>query len=81
MALEDLVEVDSLIFDLADRDYITSANAYEKLKRKCSDNWGSDNWEVFKYLQERVHDGGVPEWVRNDIYDIIYVIRARVFLR
>jgi len=76
MALEDLVEVDSLIFDLADRDYITSANAYEKLKRKCS-----DNWEVFTYLQERVHDGGVPEWVRNDIYDIIYVIRGQVYLR
>ena len=71
MALEDLVEVDSLIFDLADRDYIISANAYEKLKRKRS-----DNWEVVKYLQERVHDGGVPEGVRNDIYDIIHVIRA-----
>ena len=45
MALEDLIEVDSLIFDLADRNYITSVNAYEKLKRKCS-----DSWEVFRYL-------------------------------
>ena len=76
MALEDLVEVDSLILDLADRDYITSANAYEKLKRKYS-----GNWEAFKYLQERVHDGGVPQWVSSDIYDVKYVIRAQVYLR
>jgi hypothetical protein len=34
--LEDLVEVDSLIPDLEDRNYLISVNAYEKLKRKCS---------------------------------------------
>ena len=38
-ALEDLVEVDPLILDLEDRDYVLSANAYETLKRKCSQDW------------------------------------------
>ena len=46
--LEDLVEIDSLIIDLEDRNYVLSANAYETLKRKCS-----QDWEAFKYLQER----------------------------
>ena len=35
-SLEDLVEIDSLILDLEERDYVLSANAYEELKRKRS---------------------------------------------
>ena len=37
--LEDLVEIDSLILDLEGRDYVLSVNAYETLKRKCSQDW------------------------------------------
>jgi hypothetical protein len=67
--LEDLVEIDSIILDLADRDYVTSANAYEKLMRTCS-----SNWEAFKYLTERVHDVSIPEKARERIHDIISVM-------
>jgi len=45
--LKDLVEIDSLILDLEGRDYVLSVNAYETLKRKCS-----QDWEAFKYLQD-----------------------------
>ena len=38
IVLEDLVEIDSFILDLEGRDYVLSVNAYEKLKRKCSQN-------------------------------------------
>ncbi|MGB8310506.1 MAG: hypothetical protein WCE81_01425 [Halobacteriota archaeon] len=71
--LEDLVEVDSLILDLEDRDYVLSANAYEKLKRTCS-----QDWEAFNYLQERVHDVRISERARNRMYEIIKSIRMRV---
>ena len=71
--LEDLVEVDSLILDLEDRDYVFSANAYEKLKRTCS-----QDWEAFNYLQERVHDVRISERARNRMYEIIKSIRMRV---
>ena len=39
-----------------DRDYVLSANAYEKLKRTCS-----HDWEAFTYVQERVRDVRVSE--------------------
>jgi len=42
-APKDLVEIDSLILDLEDRDYALSVNAYETLKSKCS-----HDWEAFK---------------------------------
>ena len=54
--LEDLVEIDSLMLDLGGRDYVLSVNAYETLKKKCS-----QDWEAFKYLQERLHDMKISE--------------------
>jgi len=66
------VEIDSLILDLEDRDYVLSVNAYETLKRKCS-----QDWEAFKYLQDRMHDVRISEQARNKIYEIIMLIRMR----
>ena len=70
--LEDLVEIDSLILDLEGRDYVLSVNAYETLKRKCS-----QDWEIFKYLQERVHDVRISERARNQMHEIIMLIRMK----
>ena len=69
---KDLVEIDSLILDLEDRDYVLSVNTYETLKRKCS-----HDWEAFKYLQERVHDMKISEQERNKMHEIITIIRMR----
>jgi len=71
--LEDLIEIDSIILDLEDRDYATSATACEKLKRKCS-----HNWEAFTYVQERVHDVRISERARNKMHEVITSIRTRV---
>ena len=70
--LEDLVEIDSLIIDLEGRDYVLSVNAYETLKRKCS-----QDCETFKYLQERVHDVRISERARNQMHEIIMLIRMK----
>jgi ribosomal protein S19E (S16A) len=66
------VEIDSLILDLEGRDYVLSVNAYETLKKKCS-----QDLEAFKYLQERVHDMKISEQGRNKIHEIITLIRMR----
>ena len=71
-ALDDLVEIDSLILDLEGRDYVLSVNAYETLTRKCSQDWGA-----FKYLQERLHDMKISEQGRNKMHEIIMLIRMR----
>ena len=71
--LEDLIEIDSIILDLEDRDYTTSATACEKIKRKCS-----HNWEAFTYVQERVHDVRISERARNKMHEVITSIRTRV---
>ena len=71
--LEDLIEIDSIILDLEDRDYATSATACEKLKRKCS-----HNWEAFTYVQEQVHDVRISERSRNKMHEVITSIRTRV---
>ena len=68
--LEDLVETDSRILDLEGRDYVLSVNAYETLKKKCSQDWGA-----FNYLQERVHDIRISEQARNRMHEILTVIR------
>ena len=70
--LEDLVEIDFLILDLEDRDYVLSVNAYETLKRKYS-----QDWEAFKYLQERLHDIRISKQRRNKMREIITIIRMR----
>ena len=71
--LEDLVEIDSLILDLEDRDYATAANACERLKRTCS-----HNWEAFTYVQERTYDVRISERARNKMHEIITSIWIRV---
>ena len=71
-ALEDLVEIDSLILDLEGRDYMLSANAYETLKRRCS-----QDWEAFTYLQERLHDMKVSQQGWNKMHEIIMLIRMK----
>jgi len=73
--LKDLVEIDSLILDLESHDYVISANAYEKLKRKCS-----QDWETFNYLQERVHDVRISERARNRMHEIIMSIRMQIYI-
>jgi hypothetical protein len=70
--LEDLVEIYSLVLDLEDRDYVLSVNAYETLKRKCS-----QDWEAFQYLRERMQDVRISEQARNKMYEIIMLIRMR----
>jgi len=74
--LEDLVEIDSLILDLEDRDYVLSANAYEKLKRTCS-----QNWEKFNYLHEQVHDVRISERARSKMHEIISFIRMLIYVK
>ena len=49
-----------------------SVNAYETLKRRCS-----QDWEAFKYLEERLHDMKISEQGRNEIHEIITLIRMR----
>ena len=44
------------ILDLDNHDYTIDTNAYEKLKRKCS-----QDCEAFNYLQERAHDVRISE--------------------
>ena len=63
--LEDLVEIDSLILDLEGRDYVLSVDADETLKKECS-----QDWEAFKYLQERLHDVRISEPGRNKMHEI-----------
>ncbi len=58
------MEIDSLILDLEDRDYVLFVNAYETLKRRCS-----QDWEAFKYLQERAHDIRISEQGRNKMHE------------
>jgi protein involved in sex pheromone biosynthesis len=70
--LKDLVEIDSHILDLEGRDYVLSVNAYETLKKKCS-----QDWEAFKYLQERMHDVRISEQGRNKMHEIIMRIRMQ----
>ena len=70
--LKDLVEIDSLILDLEGRDYVLSVNAYETLKRKCS-----QDWEAFKYFQQRVYDMKISEQGRNKMHEIIMLIMMR----
>jgi hypothetical protein len=69
------VEIDSLILDLEGRDYVLSVNAYEKLKRKCS-----QDWEAFKYLQERVHDVRICELSRgrNKMHEVASESRNKI---
>ena len=49
--MNDCIEVDGLLLDLADYKNDYAEPAAEKLLRKCS-----MNWEAYNYLKERVHE-------------------------
>jgi hypothetical protein len=69
----DCVEVDELIFELADYKNDYADMAAEKLLRKCS-----TSWEAFKYLQDRVHDPWIPDSARQQVRQIIKKIHVQI---
>jgi hypothetical protein len=69
--LQDLAEVDELIFELADAHGAYVENAAEKLMQTCS-----RSGEAFQYVQERVHEGALPDRARNHVHLIIAKIRT-----
>ncbi|MGZ4891982.1 MAG: hypothetical protein ACXV2B_06970 [Halobacteriota archaeon] len=69
----DCVEVDELILQLADYKNDYTDMAAEKLLRMCS-----RSWEVYQYLQDRVHDAWLPDSARQQLRRIISAIRMRM---
>jgi hypothetical protein len=69
--LQDLVEVDELLFELGDLSDKHAETAVEKLMLRCSH---SD--EAFQYLQDRMYDVTIPERARNYVYLIVAKIRT-----
>jgi hypothetical protein len=69
----DCVEVDELILELADYKNDYADMAAEKLFRKCS-----TSWESYQYLQDRVHDGWLPNSARQQLRRIIKRIQVRL---
>ena len=69
----DCSEVDEFLLELADykNDYVDMAA--EKLLRKCS-----TSWEAYQYLQDRVHDAGIPDYLRQQVRRIIKRIQVRL---
>ena len=69
----DCVEVDELILELADYKNDYADMAVEKLLRKCS-----ASWEAYQYLQDRVHDGWLPNDARQQLRQIIKRIQVQI---
>jgi flagellar biosynthesis chaperone FliJ len=69
----DCVEVDELILELADYKNDYADMAVEKLLRKCS-----ASWEAYQYLQDRVHDGWLPNSARQQLRRIIKRIQVQI---
>jgi len=63
----DCIEVDELIFEIADyrSDYVDVAA--EKLLRKCK-----TSWEAYQYLQDRVHDPSIPDSARVHLKNVVH---------
>ena len=72
----DRLEVDKLILELADYKNDLADVAAEKLFRKCSSSWGA-----YQYLQDRVHDGSLPDSARQQLRQIIKRIQVRLLQR
>jgi hypothetical protein len=69
--LQDLAEVDELIFELSDITDKRAEKAVEKLTQRCAH---SD--AAFQYLQDRMSDATIPDQARNHAYLIIAKIRT-----
>jgi hypothetical protein len=69
--LNDLAEVDELLFELGDLSGNRAENAVEKLMQRCS-----HSGEAFQYLQDRMYDVTIPEQARNHVYLIVAKIRT-----
>ena len=69
----DFVEVDELILEIADYKNDYADVAAEKLLRKCS-----ASWEAYQYLQDRVHDGWLPNNARQQLRRIIKRIQVQI---
>jgi hypothetical protein len=69
--LNDLAEMDALLFELGDLSGKRAENAAEKLMQRCS-----HSGEAFLYLQDRMYDVTIPERARNHVYLIVAKIRT-----
>jgi hypothetical protein len=69
----DCVDVDELLLELADYKNDYADTAAEKLLQKCS-----TSWEVYQYLQDRVHDAWLPDYTRQQVRRIIKRIQVRI---
>jgi hypothetical protein len=72
----DCLEVDELILELADYKNDLADTAAEKLFRKCS-----TSWEAYQYLQDRAHDGWLPDRARQQLRQIVKRIQVRLLQR
>ena len=70
----DYVEVDELILEIADYKNNNSGMAAEKLFRKCS-----TSWVAYQYLQDRAHDGWLPNSARQQLRRIIKKIQVQIY--
>jgi hypothetical protein len=69
----DCLEVDELILEIADYKNDYADVAAEKLLRKCS-----TSWEAYQYLQDRVHDGWLPNDARQQLRRIVKRIQVQI---
>ena len=69
----DCVEVDELILEIADYKNDFADTAAEKLFRKCS-----TSWVVYQYLQDRVHDGWLPDRARQQLRRILKRVQLQI---
>jgi hypothetical protein len=70
---DDRVDVDELILEIADYKNDLADMAAEKLLRKCS-----TSWVAYQYLQDRVHDGWLPNSARQQLRRIIKRIQVQI---
>jgi hypothetical protein len=74
--LDDLIQVDELLLQLADYKNDLTDMAAEKLFRKCS-----VSWEAYCYLQDRVHDAWLPDSAQQVVRRIIKRIQVQLHQR
>jgi hypothetical protein len=70
---DDCLEVDELLRQLADYKNDYADVAAVKLLRKCS-----TSWDAYRYLQDRVHDVWLPDYVRQQVRQIIKRIQVQL---